>query len=325
MTGTAPPSAAIDAVEAAEAARFAEALECLWPEGGRLGLAVSGGPDSLAMLLLGAAAMPGRIEAATVDHGLRAESAAEAEFVADICAVLGVRHAVLRVEVGPGNVPDEARKARYAALADWAAARALSALATAHHADDQAETVLMRLNRGSGLAGLVGVRARSVVPGGSLPLLRPLLDWRRSDLAAIVERAGIAAVDDPSNADPRYDRARLRAALDRVDWLDPAAIARSAANLADAEDALAWAAEREWDEGVTVDAGGMRYEPVAPRAVVLRVVARIVAGFGGAARGGEIARLVDLLEAGRPGTLGGVVARAEEGGWTFQPESERRG
>jgi tRNA(Ile)-lysidine synthase len=324
MTGTVEPSAAAEAVSAAEAARFAAAVRRLLPEGGRLGLAVSGGPDSLAMLLFAQAAMPGDFEVATVDHGLRADSAAEAGFVAETCRDLGIAHAVLCVEVGAGNLQDEARVARYAALARWAAERGLGAILTAHHADDQAETVLMRLNRGSGLAGLAGVRARGNVPGSKLPLIRPLLDWRRDELAAIVARAGMAAVSDPSNADPRFDRARLRVALAAADWLDPAAIAQSAAHLAEAEETLAWAFELEWDLWVEVDDGAVRYTPHAPRALVLRVVERIISGFGGEPRGGAVARLVEALEAGEPGTLAGVVARVEDDSWLFRPESGRR-
>lgn len=324
MTGTAPPSAAAEAVSAADAARFAVATRRLLRAGGRLGLAVSGGPDSMAMLLLAQAAMPGGFEVATVDHGLRAESAAEAELVADLCRDRGVAHAILRVEVAAGNLQDEARAARYAALAAWAADRRLGAILTAHHADDQAETVLMRLNRGSGLAGLAGVRARGTVPGSTLPLVRPLLDWRREELAALVTRAGLAAVSDPSNSDPRFDRARIRAALAVADWLDPAAIAQSAAHLAAAEETLAWAFELEWDLWVEVDDGAVRYTPHAPRALVLRVVERIIAGFGGEPRGGAVARLVEALEAGEPGTLAGVVARVEDDSWLFRPESARR-
>lgn len=324
MTRTAEPSAAADAVSAAEAARFKATLARLWPERGRLALAVSGGPDSLALLLLAHTAIPGAFEAATVDHGLRPESAGEADFVAGLCAALGVEHAVLKVEVAAGNLQDEARGARYSALAGWAAERGLTALATAHHADDQAETVLMRLNRGSGLAGLTGVRARGKVPGGTLPLIRPVLGWRRAELAAIVARAGIVPVNDPSNADLRFDRVRMRAALAEADWLDPAAIAASAAHLADAEEALTWAFELEWDLWVEVAGDAVLYTPHAPRALVLRVVERIVAGFGGEPRGGAVARLVEGLEAGEPGTLAGVMARVEDDGWLFRPETGRR-
>ena len=184
-------------------ARFSADLAALQPGVDRLGLAVSGGPDSLAMLLLAAAACPGAVEAATVDHGLRPESAEEAAMVARVCAGLGVPHAVLPVTLASGNLQSEARSARYFALAGWMEQRQLGALLTAHHADDQAETLLLRLNRASGVAGLAGVRARGQVPGTALPLLRPLLGWRRGELAGIVAAAGMAPADDPSNRDAR--------------------------------------------------------------------------------------------------------------------------
>jgi tRNA(Ile)-lysidine synthase len=309
----------------AERERFLAEVERLWPEGGRLGLAVSGGPDSLALLLLAHAAMPGRFAVATVNHGLRAEAAGECAMVARVCEARGIACAVLPVEVGAGNVQAAARQARYAALAEWAVREGLAALATAHHADDQAETLLMRLNRASGLAGLAGVRARGSVPGTDLPLLRPLLGWRRAALADIVARAGLSPARDPSNADEAYDRVRLRRALADADWLDVEAIAASARHLAQADEAIEFMVEREWDERVSVAAGGaIHYAPEAPRAIALRVVARIVAGFGGNPRGGAIAQLVERLERGTGGNVAGVAASVEDVGWTFRPEAPRR-
>ena len=253
-----------------------------------MGVAVSGGPDSIALLLLAHAALPGQIAAATVDHQLRAKSADEAAMVAALCAALGVPHRTLPVRLAAGNLQAEARTARYIALAEWCAAEGLGALATAHHGDDQAETLLLRLNRASGVSGLAGVRARGRVPGSALPLLRPLLGWRRAELGAVVTGAGIAAVQDPSNADPRFDRARIRLKLADADWLDVSALAASAAHLADADAALDWAAAREWDEAVTRGAMGLTYRPGAPRAVALRVLARIVTELDGEEpRGGE--------------------------------------
>jgi len=306
-------------------ARFTADLAALWSGEGRLGVAVSGGPDSLALLLLAHAALPGRVAAATVDHGLRAESAAEAAMVAAVCATLGVPHAVLDVQVAAGNLQSEARSARYGALAEWMAHEGLAALATAHHADDQAETLLLRLNRASGVAGLAGVRARGLVPGTRLPLLRPLLGWRRADLAGVVEAAGLSAVDDPSNASDRFDRARLRKALRTADWLDVAALGQSAAHLADADAALEWAAAREWAEQVVKEPMGLTYRPQAPRAVALRVLTRIVTELDGEApRGSAVARLFETLLARQPASIGGLVARAMPDGWSFTRAPKRR-
>jgi tRNA(Ile)-lysidine synthase len=311
-------------VTSAQAERFRAELDRLALDRGRLGLAVSGGPDSLALLLLAQAAMPGQFAVGTVNHGLRAAAEAECALVARLCAERGIPCEVLRVEIGSGNLQAQAREARYAALAEWAARDGLMGLVTAHHADDQAETLLMRLNRASGLAGLAGVRARGTALGSGLPLLRPLLGWRRAELAAIVARAGIDAANDASNSDDAYDRVRIRKALAEADWLDVAAIAQAASHLADADEAIAWMVDSEWDANVTVADGGLHYQPRAPRAVVLRVVCRIVAGFGGSARGGSVARLVDGLEKGVPGNIAGVAASADRDGWAFKPEAARR-
>ena len=283
-------------VMAARAARFAADLARIWPEGARddaqvLGVAVSGGPDSLALLCLAAAARPGGVCAATVDHGLRAESASEAAVVTRICAGLGVPHRVLCVTVAEGNIQAEARAARYAALAAWMAEGAIAALATAHHADDQAETLLMRLNRASGVGGLAGVRERGQVPGAKALVLRPVLGWRRADLAGLVADRGLIAADDPSNRNTAFDRVRMRQALAGADWLDVPAMAQSAAHLAEADGALDWAAAREWAEAVSAEGLGVIYRPRAPRAIALRVLTRIVTELDGAPpRGGAVAR-----------------------------------
>jgi len=324
MTRTASKPPASDGVTSRHAERFAADLARLWPEGGRLGLAVSGGPDSLALLLLAQAAIPGRFAVATVNHGLRPEAAAECAAVEQSCSERGIPCATLGVRLARGNVQAEARAARYAALARWADREGLCALATAHHADDQAETLVMRLNRASGLAGLAGIRPRGTVAGTRLPLLRPLLRWRRSELAGIAARSGIAAAQDASNADDAYDRVRVRKALARADWLDVDAIAASAEHLADAGEAIEWMVEREMSENLVMTDGGVRYEPLAPRVVAICVVGRIVEGFGGNARGGAVARLVDALIAGSGGNLAGVAASVEDGGWVFRPEAPRR-
>lgn len=274
--------------------------------------------------MLAHAAMPGRVEAATVDHNLREGAAAEAEVVANICDALHVPHETLRVTVPAGNLQDAARRARYRALSEWAAGRGLAALATAHHADDQAETILMRLNRSSGVAGLAGVRPRGLVPNSKMLLLRPLLGWRRAELGRVAETAGVPVANDPSNVDDRFDRVRIRRALTKAGWIDPLAVASSAGHLADADAALEWAADREWREAVTQTEVGFRYIPAAPRAIRIRIVARIIATLGETPRGSAVARLADMLETGSAGSLGGVLAKSKSGGWHFAPEPETR-
>ena len=311
-----------------EAKRFAADLGTLIDSDSRIGLAVSGGPDSLALLLLADEAICEGFEVATVDHGLRAESAAEAETVAALCDRLGIAHATLRPSVATtGNLQANARAARYASLGDWAQARGLAAIVTAHHADDQAETLLMRLNRGAGVRGLAGMRRVAAVPGHpGLPLLRPLLGWRKAELEAVIAQAGIEPARDPSNADPRFERVRVREGLAAAAWLDPVALAASAAHLAEADATLDWAAAREWEEGVEHGEDGLAYRPCAPRIVRLRMLERIVAELGheGVPRGTEIARFDDALCAGGIATLGGVRGQALDDGWHFTPAPPRR-
>lgn len=298
----------------------------MWPGGTPLGLAVSGGPDSLALLALAREAGLA-VRVATADHGLRPAAAEEAAAVAALCAELGVPHRTLRLDLPPGgNVQARARAARYTALGAWARDEGLGAIVTAHHRDDQAETLVMRLNRGSGVAGLAGMRPRGPVPGApDIALLRPLLDFARAELAAVVAERGWVAADDPSNRDARFDRVRVRTGLAAADWLDPARIAASAAHLADADEALEWAATREWDERVVQAGTQWRYAPLAPRAVRLRVLARIVGALAneGTPRGGELAALLNRLEAGGTATLAGVRGDGGTMPWRFAPAPSR--
>ena len=302
--------------DAQSVTRFAADLDTLIEPGVRIGVAVSGGPDSLALLLLAAAARPGEVEAATVDHAFRAESRTEAEGVADICGQLGVPHAILAIEwdVPPSSaIQEQARDVRYGALAAWMRERELSAMATAHHLDDQAETLVMRLNRGAGVRGLSGMRPVASVPGHpDLLLLRPLLGWRRSELEHVCAVAGLEPVADPSNDDERHERVRIRRALAAADWLDPEALARGASNLADADDAVEWAAAMEWSRFADFNGDEVIYRPSnAPAEIVRRIVARAIEELGtegtpGDLRGRELDRLIAELEAGRTSTLRGV-------------------
>jgi len=313
--------------------RFRAELDALIAPNARVGIAVSGGPDSLALLLLAAAVRPEAIEAATVDHALRAESQAEAEMVATVCRSLGVPHQVLTVEwtsKPETAIQERAREERYRLLAGWADDRALDAIVTAHHLDDQAETLMMRLTRGSGVRGLAGMRSASTVPGSTLALRRPLLAWRRSELEQICAAAGLEPATDPSNQDETYERVRIRRVLTESTWLDPQCLAVSAANLGQAEDALDWAARQEWARTVTNGGAEIIYRPGdAPSEIRRRIVSQAVArlateGQGAELRGRELDRLLGVLGRSAAATIRGVHC---SGGreWRFSRAPARRG
>lgn len=311
--------------------RFTSELDALVSPDAAIGIAVSGGPDSLALLLLAAAARPGRVEAATVDHALRPESRGEAEMVARLCESLAVPHRILTVtwERQPATaLQEQARAMRYRLLAQWAGERRLDALVTAHHLDDQAETLMMRLARGAGVKGLAGMRAAARVPGASIPLIRPLLGWRHSELEALCAAAGVSPARDPSNHDSQFERVRVRKVLQKSDWLDTAAIASSAANLADADAALDWAAEWHWQQAVTENGGALVYRPGnAPAEIRRRVVRRAILALAcegdGELRGRELDRLLRAVQGGGQATLRGVhcTGSAE---WRFARAPARR-
>ena len=313
------------AAEAVE--RFAADLDVLVPAATFIGVAVSGGPDSLALLLLAAAARPGEIEAATVDHGLRLESADEAAMVASLCAKLGVPHRTLVAEWSApprSNIQAEARAMRYRLLNDWAIERGLSAIATAHHADDQAETLMMRLARGAGVGGLGGTKVRRAL-SEEVTLMRPLLGWRKATLAAVVDSAGIEAVDDPANRDPRHDRSRIRKWLASSDWADPARLAASASALRDADEALDWALAPLLSSRIRRDAETLVIEPFdLPRELKRRLLLAAIAELGAPApRGPDLMRAMDAIEEGAAVTLSGLKL---EGGthWRLSPAPPRR-
>lgn len=312
---------------------MAAELDLRLPAGEKLGVAVSGGPDSLALLVLAASARPGNIEAATVDHSLRPESAGEAGSVAEICRSMGVPHETLTVDwlqKPQSALQEQARLERYRLLAAWAKSRGLPAVATAHHLDDQAETLLMRLVRGAGVQGLAGMRPIAPIPvhGSTVRLIRPLLGWRRSELARVCEDAGLKPADDPSNADEQYERVRVRTAMAKADWLDPAGLARSASNLATADAALRWAADREWESQVSAGDSGLVYRPRAPLDIRRRVVARAIValsseGEGSLLRGREIDQALATLAQGGKATLRGVLYEGGED-WRFAVAPTRR-
>jgi tRNA(Ile)-lysidine synthase len=236
-------------------------------------LAVSGGPDSMALTDLVRRGWLGPVSAATVDHGLRPESADEAEMVARFCASTGMTHAVLRPDQPiTGSLQSAARAARYALLAAHADAIGAAFIVTAHHADDQLETMLMRLARGSGVDGLAGVRARNA------RTVRPLLGFRKTELVAHCERHAIPFACDPSNANPDFDRVRMREALQGLDVIDPLMAVRSAGALAEAGEALDWIASREAETVIVGDFNGIRVVQTAfPPALLRRLMAEYAA------------------------------------------------
>jgi tRNA(Ile)-lysidine synthase len=212
-------------------------------------LAVSGGPDSTALMIMAAhwAERPGRpkVEVATIDHGLRSGARAEAEAVGAHARRRGLKHHLIewRGEKPSSRIQERAREARYLLLAERALEIGADHIVTAHHADDQNETVLFRLLRGSGVAGLKGME--TATPRGGVILARPLLFLRKSDLIAYCRDEGENFFDDPANTDPRFARTGLRrlAALLAEQGFGPAEAARLARRAARMEEAVARATQ----------------------------------------------------------------------------------
>jgi len=323
------------------AADLAQTLGGPLPQGASLALAVSGGPDSMAMLALAAAAFPGQICAATVDHGLRAAAVDEAAMVARWCAAAGVPHQtlVLRNAIGPSRIQETARALRYDLLGRWVGEVGAVALATAHHVEDQAETVLMRAVRGSGPAGLAGIRAHRIARPAEeaaigFAIVRPLLGWRRADLRAAALAAEVPFVDDPSNADQQFERVRVRRLLAETPWLDPVGLARTAQHVGEAHAALEEIAEWLWSERFAPIGGGGIALRIAdlPRAVQRMLVRRAMLDIRRSARitrpafdhSSNIEPLLTALQAGISATQGGVMGSADAGMWHFATEPPRR-
>nr|WP_246220340.1 tRNA lysidine(34) synthetase TilS [Parvibaculum indicum] len=297
---------------------FDKRLNALSP-GRNIAVALSGGPDSLALLLHAARWAKRRkgasVLALTVDHGLRAEAAKEAARAGAQARALGVSHRILKWQ---GKKPSHgiqaaAREARYALMAAACRKAGIGDLLLAHHLEDQAETFLLRLARGSGVDGLSAMAAARDYDGQAprLRLLRPLLDVPRARLAAGVAKAGLTPAQDPSNEDERYERVRLRRALPQLAeiGLDAATLARSAERMARAREALDGEAARFMSlHGLQTDWGSALIErealAAAPDEIALRVLARLGRTVGGGAFPPRDEALRAILDAVRAGGLG---------------------
>ena len=294
---------------------FASLMAALGPfeTAPHLAVAVSGGADSLALGLLAdrwVRAKGGRITVLTVDHGLRPASATEAAGVATWAAGRGITHQIL---AWSGDKPSAglqaaAREARYALLGEWCRQAGVLHLLLAHHLDDQAETLLLRLGRGSGVDGLAAMAP--VTASRPARLLRPLLTVPRLRLAATLTAAGQSWIDDPSNANDRFRRVRLRGLMPALaaEGLDAARLAATAARLGRARQALDEAARQVMVAAVTLHPAGfarLRLAPFSQAAAELRlgVLAALCRSIGGGAyrpRLERLQRLLDDLDGGGP-------------------------
>lgn len=314
------PSSPVTAVE------FASRMASLGA-GKAIAIALSGGPDSLALLALAARWAKRRRDvsliAFTVDHGLRAASAAEAKKAGEMAAALGVRHRILKWkgEKPTSGIQAAARDARYALLLKACREAGAGDLLVAHHLEDQAETFLLRLARGSGVDGLSAMPASRFLSTEAPPvrLLRPLLDLPRARLAATVAKARLTPILDPSNEDERFDRVKARKALALLGslGLDVSRLARTAGQMARAREALEGATAGLLLEHASLSSFGfveMRVEALTDAApeIGLRALAALVSIVGGSGYAPRLASLEAVYvaicegELGRGRTLGGV-------------------
>ncbi|WP_179379145.1 tRNA lysidine(34) synthetase TilS [Jannaschia marina] len=297
-----------------------------------VGVAVSGGGDSVALLLAvldWARPLDIVVRAATVDHGLRPEAATEAAWVADLCAARGIAHHTLTIDgltPGPG-VQARAREVRYAALADWAKEQRLGIVLLGHTGDDVAETLLMRLKRGTGLDGLARMPVWRRV--GHVDFGRPFLEVSRSSLRAGLAQAGVTPLEDPSNTDGRFERARLREAMAALD-LDARALARSAAQLDTARHALDALTATSLRDLFLRDAGDLILDLSAARAAPREILRRALLTALGWIAGGAAPRraeqdhlIATLLGTPQPLTLAGCRIAPEGGGARLMREAAR--
>ena len=290
----------------------------------RIGVAVSGGSDSVAALHIMVRAgqqLGWRVDAVTVDHQLRTGSAQEALFVAEMCEKLGVAHEVLRWDHGAiaGNLQDQARRARYALIVGWASARGACDVVLGHTADDQAETFLMGLAREAGLDGLAGMRRQWQEAG--VTFHRPFLLTNRNDLRAYLVRNGLAWQDDPSNDNDSFTRVKARRVLRALRPLGITVekLSGTISNLSSARsvviEAVLNAAEANSERSAgEVNLARREYGQLSPdvgRRLLIAAL-RWVSGADYAPRADAIARLQEAIRDGRDATLWGCRMRVTD-------------
>ncbi|WP_407696750.1 tRNA lysidine(34) synthetase TilS [Sedimentitalea xiamensis] len=280
-------------------------------------MAVSGGGDSVALLhILSRCFEPGAVEVAavTVDHGLRPQSAREAEEVGELAERLEIAHTTLRWTGwdGTGNLQARARDARYRLIGEWAKTLEISVVAFGHTADDQAETVLMGLARSSGVNGLSAMPVRRTLHG--INLLRPLLGATRQELRDYLRGHDIAWSEDPSNEDDRFDRVKVREALKLLApiGLTAQVLSDVAGNMAQAREALDWFGFLSARDLAVVDGGDvsmdLRRFRTLPAEIARRLLTRAILWVGGqdqVLRRVPVSQALDAARQGRAITLGG--------------------
>jgi len=283
----------------------------------KLGIALSGGGDSVALMhILAQCFDPGKVQlfAATVDHGLRDGSADEARTAGVLAKSLGIAHEILiwRDWDGKGNLQDQARRARFALLAQWAEKNGIREVAFGHTADDQAETVLMRLARSAGVTGLAAMPVRRTLYG--MGVFRPLLGITRKQLRDYLTRHDISWAEDPSNKDTQYDRIKARRALEVLEplGLTATSLATVASNLAQASGALDWYSFLAARDGVTFKGGDVVLDlpafRILPEEIGRRLLQRAVIWISGAEfppRRAALSETLGAIKQSKSATLGG--------------------
>lgn len=315
--------------------------ECVPAGVQKLAVAVSGGADSMALCLLAAdwaQAKGVELTALTVDHGLRPESSDEAQQVSAWLDKRSISHHILTWQGGQQRstaVQERARNARYDLMRVWCLQNAVGHLLLAHHMEDQAETVLMRLKKGTGLMGMAGMAKSRDLDG--VQVLRPLLDVQKGRLRSTLLARGQDWIDDPSNQNPAFERVRTRQLLDQLqdEGVSAQRLAGAARACAQVRQILEVAADERLqavaksEKGVQVAARVLQEAPSALLDVMLTKLLKRVGGGGYPPAQDKRQRLADWVRTpqscgGAARTLAGCEVRRVSGGFLFRREEARK-